>query len=249
MNLKKKKQDKKGNNSFWEFLQFTGKKGRKDVIFLCFGYLFLVVLLLLALLFRDNIPVELTYAIIALPFVYFGFALIFWILKRFFSFLYQKMSILPFILVCIFLFLLYNGIITWVIQEKQHQDNDLYFIPLIILFFISSFLICLMIWNMFENIVDRPFKQKLLYIVINVFIFSISYFLIIKKIDIESPINKMLNQSEFLTSYITLSLIHLLFYALLWIAFLLKGGAIFLLINRFPKIKTKKQKKGKHETI
>lgn len=233
MDTNRKGTEKKQDNSFLSFLQFRGKKGRKDVILLFCGYLFLLVFFLLISFFGENdLPIELTYAVFGLPFVFFGFAFIFWILKRFFSYLYQKIGFFLFVFICTFLFLFWNLIVSCIFLEVKnfHEVNKsgIAFIPIIIWLAISVYLISMMIWYTLEKIGHASFNIKLIYILVNILIACSTYYFF----KVQNELFKAPNTSGYLSLYVECLIIHLILYSMLWLVCLLKGYVFFLVNSK-----------------
>lgn len=238
MDTNRKGTERKQDNSFLSFLQFRGKKGRKDVILLSCGYLFLLVFFLLISFFgENNLPIELTYAVFGLPFVFFGFAFIFGILKCFFSYLYQKIGFFPFVILCTFLFLFWNLIVSCIFLEVKnfHEVNKSWiaFIPIFIWLAITIYLMIVMIWNILERLEYAPFNIKLIYVHVNLVIACLTYYLfIIQDIKIQNVLFKSPNTSGYLSLYVECLIIYLILYSMLWLVCLLKGYVFFLVNSK-----------------
>lgn len=140
-------------NSYLDFMDFLGKSGKKDVKFLTIAYLFCWLIILIC---HKEIPVELIYVTALLPVVFFGFSFLFWGLKSLFSYLYQKMSQIGFVLFSGTLFFLWTWCITFLYFQTKASSIDffdipIYILPFLVLLIIDGFfiyqIICFWLFN------------------------------------------------------------------------------------------------------
>ena len=187
-NFRENIDDKYYTKSFRKFMEFTGKSGRKDVKFLAFGYLFCWIIIVLC---YKNIPKDLIYITTFLPMEFFTMAFIFWIIKRFFSFLYYKTSKILYVSLCILLFLGWNFIASKIIfQYKTPLDSSIGSLTKIL--FIGFFLCILgflsyqiiMFWffdNKVKNIKDLIKKYSPIHLILyGILFFGKDYVLLSK---------------------------------------------------------------------
>lgn len=178
MQRKNKKKDKE-TDSFWDFLEFTGKTGRKDVKFLSVGYIFCLLLLFVA---RKSIPIELFYVTLGLPFAFFGFAFIFWCIKRSFLSVYRRVSFGVCVTISAVCFLIWSALITLFFMYGKNlsetKDNDFYVMfPVIFLLAICGFLSFQILWNGFAK-VKKSKRHLLIYTLGHIALAVTLYFMV-----------------------------------------------------------------------
>ena len=166
--------------SFLRFMEFKGKKWRKDVAILSCFYLFCLILLFVC---RRNIPIELFYVTFALPIIFFSFAFLYWNLKRIFSYFYKRLSFLSYVFLCSILFLIWNVIVTFSLIEAKIMSKqsglDLVMIcPIIFFLTVLAFLVFQITWPMHKYFRGKPISMKIICLLINLLIvFVLNQFL------------------------------------------------------------------------
>lgn len=162
------------DKSFRAFMEFKGKVGKKDVKFLIGFYLFAWLMILVG---YKNIPVELIYVTAVLPFAFFGTAFLFWLLKRFFSFLFGKVSLTTFVLSCSCLFLLWTGLLAYSFMRLNKYDYNWMGIPvsfsvIILLLGINVFLSYqIVLYWFFKSVSFKPFKRRFRYLPLHILLY------------------------------------------------------------------------------
>lgn len=137
------------NENFWQFLDFAGKYGQKNVRFIVVAYLFAWALIaFFEIAWRvwgepfGQIPVEIIVVYSALPVAFMSVAFMFWCIKSFFRYCFVRFSRLEFYAIFVAAIFAWNSVLTLAfvqLREATWQSIPLIAIPLTFLLLITVF--------------------------------------------------------------------------------------------------------------
>lgn len=200
--------------TFWDFMEFTGKNGRKDIKFLCFFYLF--AWLMIALCYKE-IPAELIWATALLPAGFFGSALLFYGIKTLLGFLFRKLERVPFIISCTVIFVVWTCLITYTFREIKIADYKLYDVPLTLIPALLSiitavFLSYQIIVNWWLDKEWYKWKEKTKkYLPLHLLLYSSIYLIIVNK----DHLTSFLQEKSFLSDFLFFFFLQFMMYCIL----------------------------------